>query len=84
MGSGVQSVMTSGPQLTLKWLAVSWDSLVPVPAGPEALLEGEIFARLWEALFCLILNLSSVIADMGLHLDESGWTMLDVGGQSQG
>ena len=46
MGSGVQSVMTSGPQLTLRWLAVSWDSLVPVPAGPEAALEGEIFARL--------------------------------------
>ena len=55
MDSGGQSVMTSGPQLTLKWLAVSWDSLVPVPAGPEALLEGEIFARLWKALFYLIL-----------------------------
>ena len=72
MGSGVQSVMTSGPQLTLKWLAVSWDSLVPVPAGPEALLEGEIFARLWEALFYLISNLSTVITDMEPHLDESG------------
>ena len=46
MGGGEQFVMTSGPQLTLKWLAVSWDSLVPVPAGPEAALEGEIFARL--------------------------------------
>ena len=72
MGSGGQFVMTSGPQLTLKWLAVSWDSLVPVPAGPEALLEGEIFARLWEALFYLISNLSTVITDMEPHLDESG------------
>ena len=42
MGSGGRCVMTSGLLETLKWLVVSWDSPVPVPAGPEALLEGKI------------------------------------------
>ena len=36
-------VMTSGPQQTLVWLVVNLDFLLPIPVGPQVVLEGEGF-----------------------------------------
>ena len=41
--SGGQCVMTPGPQKTLVWLVVNLDFLLPVPVGPQVVLEGEVF-----------------------------------------
>ena len=49
--SGGLCVMTSGLQQTLVWLVVSLGFLLPVPPGPEAVLEGEVFV-LYMALGC--------------------------------
>ena len=38
---GVLCVMTSGLQQTLVWLVVNLDFLLPVPVGPQVVLEGE-------------------------------------------
>ena len=36
-------VMTSGPQQTLVWLVINLDFLLPIPVGPQVVLEGEGF-----------------------------------------
>ena len=36
-------VMTPGLQKTLVWLVVNLDFLLPVPVGPQVVLEGEVF-----------------------------------------
>ena len=43
--SGALCVMTSGLPQTLVWLVVNLDFLLPVPAGPQVVLEGEYFLR---------------------------------------
>ena len=35
--------MTPGPQQTLVWLVVNLDFLLPIPVGPQVVLEGEGF-----------------------------------------
>ena len=40
---GAPCVMTSGLPQTLVWLAVNLDFLLPVPAGPQVVLEGVYF-----------------------------------------
>ena len=42
---GALCVMTSGLPQTLVWLVVNLDFLLPVPAGPQVVLEGEYFLR---------------------------------------
>ena len=90
--------MTFGLQQILLWLAVSWDSLVPY-AGLQAAAEGKFYNTNLNgttnpsATSCLILYTfpwntlywwrNSFHAVLELHLDESGWTMLDVGGRNQ-
>ena len=44
-------VMTSGLPQTLVWLVVSLGFLLPVPPGPQAVLEGELLV-LYRALGC--------------------------------
>ena len=41
MDGGGLCVMTSGLQQTLVWLVVNLDFLLPVPVGPQVVLEGE-------------------------------------------
>ena len=36
-------VMTPGLQQTLVWLVVNLDFLLPIPVGPQVVLEGEVF-----------------------------------------
>ena len=43
--SGGLCVMTSGLPQTRVWLVVNLDFLLPAPAGPQVLLEGEYFLR---------------------------------------
>ena len=45
MDSGGLCVMTFGLPQTRVWLAVNLDFLLPVPAGPQVVLEGEYFLR---------------------------------------
>ena len=42
---GAPCVMTSGLPQTRVWLVVNLDFLLPVPAGPQVVLEGEYFLR---------------------------------------
>ena len=42
---GALCVMTSGLLQTRVWLVVNLDFLLPVPAGPPVVLEGEYFLR---------------------------------------
>ena len=49
--SGGLCVMMAGLQLTLVWPVVSLGFLLLVPPGPQAVLEGEVFA-LYRALGC--------------------------------
>ena len=43
VGSGELCVMTPGLQEVLVWLVVNLDFLLPVPVGPQVVLEGEVF-----------------------------------------
>ena len=43
--SGAPCVMTTGLPQTRVWLAVNLDFLLPVPAGPQVVLEGEYFFK---------------------------------------
>ena len=45
MDSGELCVMTLGLPQTRVWLAVNLDFLLPAPAGPQVVLEGEYFLR---------------------------------------
>ena len=45
MDSGELCVMTLGLPQTRVWLAVNLDFLLPAPAGPQVVLEGEYFFR---------------------------------------
>ena len=45
LDGGALCVMTSGLPQTHVWLAVNLDFLLPVPAGPQAVLEGEYFLK---------------------------------------
>ena len=49
--SGGLCVMMAGLQQTLVWLVVSLGFLLPVPPGPQAVLEGELFV-LYRVLGC--------------------------------
>ena len=42
MDCGGLCVMTPGLQKTLVWLVVNLDFLLPIPVGPEVVLEGEV------------------------------------------
>ena len=44
VGGGL-CVITSGLQETLVWLVVNLDFLLPVPVGPQVVLEGEVFVH---------------------------------------
>ena len=43
LDGGGLCVITPGPQQALVWLVVNLDFLLPVPAGPQVVLEGEGF-----------------------------------------
>ena len=45
MDSGELCVMTYGLPQTHVWLVVNLDFLLPAPAGPQVVLEGEYFLR---------------------------------------
>ena len=51
MDNGELCVMTSGLPQTLVWLVVNLVFLLPVPGGPQAVLEGELLV-LYRALGC--------------------------------
>ena len=46
MDGGGLCVITPGLQQTLVWLVVNLDFLLlPIPAGPQVVLEGEVFVE---------------------------------------
>ena len=64
------------------WLVVNLDFLLPIPVGPQVVLEGEGFVLCsYGQCFGQQLQFKKEIffsAVMGLQLEESGWTMSGV------